>query len=51
MKLHSKGFFKHSGQWHILPLPNVIIEPLNSEFLLTFEISFLEWTAYITYSI
>jgi hypothetical protein len=51
IKIYSKGFFKHSGQIHIIPAVTIVIEPLKFVTLLTFDIIFLAWTAYVSFFI
>jgi hypothetical protein len=53
--IHSKGFFKHSDAWYLLPCPKLILERLggknNREYVLTIEITFWHWTTYLTIKI
>ena len=51
IKIHSASIFKHSGQIHLLPNPKIIYEPLNGLHLLTFEISFITWTSFVTFQL
>lgn len=43
------GYFKHLGIWHLFS-PKIIIEsPVNERWGLTFEVSFWNITAYISF--
>ena len=44
-----KNIFKHTDVWYLLPLPKVIIEPFARETAITLEVTFLQFTAYVTF--
>jgi hypothetical protein len=43
-----KSTFKHLGQWHILPNAKIIFEPFSNKYAITFEITFLVYTTFLT---
>ena len=48
-KIYTKvSCFKHSGIYHLLPIPKIVYEILPNSRHLTFEITAYHWTAYFT---